>query len=179
MYLTKKEGKDYNFVDWTLQYNTVYLSMAEEAPISPEKPQTQDNTNSQQPTSDNPNPQPDQPDPSQIPNPNLTLPPPPLPYAPPSFRPAAPPVPLPMPPQFSPMPNSSFQPQNHGVQPPGVGPGPGSGSVSVPGGLVYPQQMMRPSYMQMPNGYLPMPPPGGFLPLFSFICTQKNYTYIN
>ncbi|KAL8121226.1 RNA-binding motif protein 25-like isoform X1 [Apium graveolens] len=129
--------------------------MAEEAPISPEKPQTQDNTtNPTQPTSDNPNPQPDQPDPSQFPNPNLTLPPPPLPYAPPSFRPAAPPVPLPMPPQFSPIPNSSFQPQNHGVQPPGVGPGSG------PGGLVYPQQMMRPTYMQMPNGYLPMPPPG-------------------
>lgn len=121
--------------------------MAEEAtpPVSPEKPQPHHNIN--------PNPQQPTSDPSLIHKPNLNLP---LPPIAPSFRPAAPPVPLPMPPQFSPIPNSNFQPQNHGVQPPGVGPGPGPG----PGGLVYPQQMMRPSYMQqMPNAYLPMPPP--------------------
>lgn len=153
--------------------------MAEEAPISPKK--SQDNPNPQQPIQDDPNPQPDQPDPSQNPNPNVSLPPPPLappsinPYAPPSFRPAAPPVPLPMPPQFSPIPNASFQPQSHGVQPPGVGPGSG------PGGLVYAQQqqqqMMRPTYMQMPNGYLPMPPPGGFIDLFSFYVYTAIYIH--
>lgn len=126
--------------------------MAEEA--SKPQPQAQ--------ADNNPIPEPNQPDPSQIGNPNLSS----LPYAPPSFRPAAPPVPLPMAPQFSPIPNCSYQPG--GVEPPGVGSG--------PGGLVYQQQMMRPSYMQMPNGYLPMPPPGGSSSSSSSFCFI-SYTY--